>query len=79
MMKADVCNKEIAEFVKEQRTAQRYSLRQLAAAADVSLRSLVTIENGEAIRDTTVSKVLECLGFEFELKATIDFKEKKKK
>lgn len=66
-MLVNIFSKEVSDFVKEQRHLQRFSIRDLADACGTSVRSIVKIESGDPIRESTVIKVLAALGFEFEI------------
>lgn len=66
-MLIDILGNEIGNFVKEQREKQDISIRQLAKKSNVANSSIVTIESGESIRESTVIKVLSALGYTYEI------------
>lgn len=53
----------IAAFVRGRRGEKDISQSDLAGLAQVSLRSIVTIENATKVRSTTLEKVFKALGY----------------
>lgn len=61
---------EIAQHIREARTARRWSQNDLAEASHVSRPSIARIEAGEDVSTATLSKVADALGLALRLAAT---------
>lgn len=66
----------VATFIKSERLRVNITQQELSDKADVSLRSVASIENGEKVRMNTLDAVLNALGYDSELK--MEFKPKQK-
>lgn len=58
--------KKIHDFIKKQLELKDWTLGRLAAEAGVNVKSLERLAKGETVREKTVSKLLEPLGFQVE-------------
>lgn len=56
--------KMIAEFIKLKRKENGLTQKQLAEAAEVSLRTVKSVESAERVKEITIKKILQSLGYQ---------------
>lgn len=59
---------DIGGFVRGQRGEQKISQSKLAKEADVSIRSITTLENNKKVSISTIEKIAKALGFKAKVK-----------
>lgn len=60
--------KEISEFIREQRAAQKLSIFTLSEMSEISQFSVYTIERGERFGTELARKLLKALGYNIKLR-----------